>query len=224
MGQKVSPIGFRIGITEPWRSRWYAGKKDYPTLLLEDQRIRRFIKKEYASARRAAHRHRAHPRTRDGHHPHRAAGPAHRPPRRAGGQALRAARQHLQQAGRDPHGRDQQAGAVRAARGREHGRAARAPRQLPPRHEEGRAAHDAGRRAGHQDERGRAAGRRGDRAHREAGHRQRAALDARLLGGLRLRDRAHAARRDRHQGLGLPRQVQGFPAGDVTVRRRRVRS
>ena len=50
MGQKVNPIGFRIGITEPWRSRWYAGKKDFGALLVEDQRIRRFIKKEYHSA------------------------------------------------------------------------------------------------------------------------------------------------------------------------------
>jgi small subunit ribosomal protein S3 len=50
MGQKVHPIGFRVGITEPWRSRWYAGKKDFGALLHEDQRIRRFIKKEYHSA------------------------------------------------------------------------------------------------------------------------------------------------------------------------------
>ena len=50
MGQKVHPIGFRVGITEPWRSRWYANKKDYRALLLEDQRIRRFIKKEYHTA------------------------------------------------------------------------------------------------------------------------------------------------------------------------------
>ncbi len=50
MGQKTNPIGFRIGITEPWRSRWYAGKKDFSALLLEDQRIRRFIKKEYHAA------------------------------------------------------------------------------------------------------------------------------------------------------------------------------
>ena len=50
MGQKTNPIGFRIGITEPWRSRWYANKKDYGALLLEDQRIRRFIKKEYHAA------------------------------------------------------------------------------------------------------------------------------------------------------------------------------
>jgi small subunit ribosomal protein S3 len=50
MGQKVHPIGFRVGITEPWRSRWYAGKKEFGALLLEDQRIRKFIKKEYHSA------------------------------------------------------------------------------------------------------------------------------------------------------------------------------
>jgi len=50
MGQKTHPVGFRIGITEPWRSRWYAGKKDFGALLNEDQRIRRFIKKEYHSA------------------------------------------------------------------------------------------------------------------------------------------------------------------------------
>ena len=50
MGQKTNPIGFRIGITEPWRSRWYANKKDYGALLLEDQRIRRFVKKEYHAA------------------------------------------------------------------------------------------------------------------------------------------------------------------------------
>jgi small subunit ribosomal protein S3 len=50
MGQKVNPLGFRIGITEPWRSRWYAPKKDFRRLLLEDQKIRRYIKKEFHSA------------------------------------------------------------------------------------------------------------------------------------------------------------------------------
>ena len=50
MGQKVHPIGFRVGITEPWRSRWYAGKKDFGALLYEDQMIRRFVKKEYHAA------------------------------------------------------------------------------------------------------------------------------------------------------------------------------
>ena len=34
MGQKVHPTGFRTGITEPWKSRWYASKKDFRDLLL----------------------------------------------------------------------------------------------------------------------------------------------------------------------------------------------
>jgi len=50
MGQKVSPIGFRTGITLDWRSRWYAGKKEFGTLLVEDQKIRAFIKRNYMYA------------------------------------------------------------------------------------------------------------------------------------------------------------------------------
>ncbi len=43
MGQKTHPIGFRVGITEGWRSRWYAPKAAYGTFLVEDERIRRFV-------------------------------------------------------------------------------------------------------------------------------------------------------------------------------------
>ena len=50
MGQKVHPRGFRVGIVEPWRSRWYANKKEYGDLLVEDHKIRLFIKEEYKSA------------------------------------------------------------------------------------------------------------------------------------------------------------------------------
>jgi small subunit ribosomal protein S3 len=50
MGQKVNPIAFRMGITAPWRSRWYAGKKNFGDWLVEDSRIREFIRKEYAFA------------------------------------------------------------------------------------------------------------------------------------------------------------------------------
>lgn len=50
MGQKVHPIGFRIGITEDWRSRWYSKKKEFGRLLVEDQRVRQFIKREYEYA------------------------------------------------------------------------------------------------------------------------------------------------------------------------------
>jgi len=43
MGQKINPIGFRTGITEGWSSRWFAPKKLYGELLVEDQKIRDFI-------------------------------------------------------------------------------------------------------------------------------------------------------------------------------------
>jgi small subunit ribosomal protein S3 len=43
MGQKVNPIGFRVGITEDWRSRWYAPKAAYGNFLVEDYKIRRMI-------------------------------------------------------------------------------------------------------------------------------------------------------------------------------------
>ena len=45
MGQKVNPLGFRVGITEDWRSRWYAPKAAYGEFLIEDQKIRKFIQK-----------------------------------------------------------------------------------------------------------------------------------------------------------------------------------
>ena len=50
MGQKVRPTGFRIGITEPWRSRWFAPKRLFGELLVEDFRIREFISKKYQFA------------------------------------------------------------------------------------------------------------------------------------------------------------------------------
>ena len=43
MGQKVSPIGFRTGVTIGWKSRWFAPKGNYGEFLIEDERIRRFI-------------------------------------------------------------------------------------------------------------------------------------------------------------------------------------
>lgn len=43
MGQKVNPTGFRTGITEDWKSKWYAPKAAYGTFLVEDQQIRRLI-------------------------------------------------------------------------------------------------------------------------------------------------------------------------------------
>jgi len=45
MGQKVNPVGLRLGINRGWDSVWYAKKKDFGNYLIEDYRIREFIKK-----------------------------------------------------------------------------------------------------------------------------------------------------------------------------------
>ncbi len=50
MGQKVNPIGFRLGITTAWPSTWFAGKKKYGQLFREDVMIRRFIEKRVKDA------------------------------------------------------------------------------------------------------------------------------------------------------------------------------
>lgn len=47
MGQKVHPHGFRVGVIDGWNANWYASKKDFASLLLEDNKIRTFIKKKY---------------------------------------------------------------------------------------------------------------------------------------------------------------------------------
>lgn len=49
MGQKVNPLGFRLGITRTWDSIWYANK-DYSKNLIEDQKIRKFLKKRLQHA------------------------------------------------------------------------------------------------------------------------------------------------------------------------------
>ena len=50
MGQKTNPVGFRLGITDTWRSTWYAPKKHYGDYLIEDVRIRKYLDKELFNA------------------------------------------------------------------------------------------------------------------------------------------------------------------------------
>ena len=45
MGQKVNPVGFRLGVNRGWDSVWYAKKKDFGNYLIEDLKIRDYIKK-----------------------------------------------------------------------------------------------------------------------------------------------------------------------------------
>ncbi|MDO4573812.1 MAG: 30S ribosomal protein S3 [Planctomycetia bacterium] len=53
MGQKVNPIGYRTGVFLGWKSRWYASKKEFGELLVEDQKIRKFVKTRKTTAGRA---------------------------------------------------------------------------------------------------------------------------------------------------------------------------
>src|SRR6266850_2865166 len=50
MGQKTNPIGFRLAVNKDWRSKWYAGKKEFGKLLTEDRQIRDLLKKKLESA------------------------------------------------------------------------------------------------------------------------------------------------------------------------------
>jgi len=50
MGQKTHPIGFRIGVTKDWLSKWCTSKREYPNTLHEDIVIRKYIKDRYKSA------------------------------------------------------------------------------------------------------------------------------------------------------------------------------
>ena len=49
MGQKVHPLGFRLGLTKNWKSRWYA-RKNYPDLIQEDRKIRKIIQSQLGAA------------------------------------------------------------------------------------------------------------------------------------------------------------------------------
>lgn len=50
MGQKINPVGFRIGISKDWNSKWFADKKDYAKFAVEDHKIRSFIEKKFEPA------------------------------------------------------------------------------------------------------------------------------------------------------------------------------
>ncbi|MDT4288780.1 30S ribosomal protein S3 [Methylomonas sp. MO1] len=50
MGQKVHPTGIRLGIVKDWTSRWYANSQNYPVFLLQDLKVREYIKQKLAHA------------------------------------------------------------------------------------------------------------------------------------------------------------------------------
>ena len=50
MGQKVHPVGYRLGVVRDWESRWYSGRKDYAEKLHEDLKLREWISKRWSHA------------------------------------------------------------------------------------------------------------------------------------------------------------------------------
>ena len=50
MGQKIHPIGFRLSVNKAWTSKWYANSKNYSSILIEDIKVREFLKKKLAHA------------------------------------------------------------------------------------------------------------------------------------------------------------------------------
>ena len=50
MGQKVNPIGIRLGITRDWTSKWYANSRNYPEYVHQDWEVREFLKRKLAEA------------------------------------------------------------------------------------------------------------------------------------------------------------------------------
>ncbi|HPD73743.1 MAG TPA: 30S ribosomal protein S3 [Patescibacteria group bacterium] len=50
MGQKINPVGYRVGISKNWSSRWYTSKRDYANLLIEDKKIRDFLNEKLSTA------------------------------------------------------------------------------------------------------------------------------------------------------------------------------
>jgi small subunit ribosomal protein S3 len=49
MGQKVNPISMRLQVSKDWRSRWFAGKRDYATFLAQDLKVRDMIEKRFST-------------------------------------------------------------------------------------------------------------------------------------------------------------------------------
>ena len=206
MGQKVNPIGIRLGITRDWTSRWYADTKDFPAHILSDWRVREFLRAKLTDASVSRiHIERA-ARKAQHHDPHGAAGRRDRPQGRGHREAARRGREAHEDGGRRraaQHRRDQEARARRDAGRREHRAADREARDVPPRDEARGHQHDAQRRAGREGADRRPPERRRDLALRVDPRGPHPAAHVPRRHRLRHRGGAHDLRRDRRQGLGV---------------------
>jgi hypothetical protein len=77
MGQKTHPIGFRLGVSKDWKSRYYAGR-ELPALLREDELLRKYLKARLGHDGDRGHHHRAEAGQGRRDPAHRASGRRHR--------------------------------------------------------------------------------------------------------------------------------------------------
>ena len=135
MGQKVNPIGLRLGINRTWDSRWFADGDDYAPAAARRHQGAQGAEEAPGPGRRLAHHHRAPAQAVPRDHLCRAPRRDHRQEGRGHRQAAQGPRGDDRGRGAPEHRRGAQARDRRPAGGREHRPAARAPRRLPPRHE-----------------------------------------------------------------------------------------
>ena len=208
MGQKVNPIGLRLGINRTWDSRWFS-RKEYGNQLHDDLQAARVSRQAAGPGGGLANPDRA---GRAADPDHAAFGPPRRHHRQEGRRHRQIARRHREdheQRGQPQHRRDPQARDRGEADRRGHRAAARTPRRVPPRDEARGAVGDAVRRAGHPHQLLRPARRRRDRAHGVVSRGPRAIAHAARRRRFRLRHGEDHLRHLRRQGLG----VQGRDPG-----------
>ena len=214
MGQKVHPGGFRVGVIHDWKSHWYT-EKEFKQFLAEDEKIRLHIlgKLSHAGLSRIIIRKDQNNITIDIH--------TARPGIVIGksGSEVDALRKEIhgddQEERPGQHHRGQASGARRRAGGPVHRRAAREPRQLPPRHEaRPHERHAFGRRR-HARALRRPSGRRRDGPQRALQRRPRAAAHAARGHRLRLPRGPHHLRPHRREGLDQQGRdpARGLPDG-----------
>ena len=151
MGQKINPIGFRLGINRTWDSRWFADNAEYGQLLHEDLKIRKLSDGRTEAGRHLEGRHRASAQEVPRHDPLGSSGSDHRQEGRRHREAPQEALGDDQLRDAPQHRRSAQAGNRRDARRPVDRPAARASRGLPPRHEACGAVGHASWRRRHQD-------------------------------------------------------------------------
>ena len=205
MGQKINPIGLRLGVNRTWDSRWYSNKAEYGKLLHEDMKIRDVLTKSLKQA--AISKiviERPHKKARINIHSAR--------PGVVIGKKGADIDKLRKQVGKLTSSEvainivEVRKPEIDATLVAEFDRpAARAPGRVPPRDEARGAVGDAPRRGGHPDQLLGTSGRRGNRPPRMVSRRPGAAPHPARRHRLRGRDRAHRLRHMRHQGLDIQR-------------------